>query len=445
MKKIYLITSLLLVSKLGWSQHDTTLDQLQVPTSPAFTMLGISPENIERPKNPTDFALSLGNVTSGFTTIPKDYAVEFSPFWIFNKKRVTFEKFKQYKNVGNNILQTATISAGTTTGISQIDSSAIRKTAVALKFSIFRGRLDSDFIKWGDSVTAALTEVAVIKGRIRAKLNVDDIKRRNQFKQNILQIDSEEQKAITRANAAGMTPADLKLFTDSLKHVDTIYRKMWADSINIWDNTIQARADKMDEIAEKLSQDSVKEYISRLKSLQAKTDFKRVGFKLDFALGTAMDYPDSTFQTCYVSKASGWLTGGYESKDGLNFLGVLRYSENFNRFFLNDNKDIVSHINMGEFDYGFRLYKDFASKLTLSAEYIQRIALYNKTKFDDNKIKRPINSDRFVISINYKVGKNQNLAFTYGKNFDNTYIKQNNLITALNFIIGFGSTRPVAD
>jgi hypothetical protein len=163
---------------------------------------------------------------------------------------------------------------------------------------------------------------------------------------------------------------------------------------------------------------------------------------MDYAVGIAIDYPDSNFQKSYVSKFSTWLTFGFEKEGGLNWLGVVRYNYNLNRFYRSNVNNLINDINIGELDYGLRIYSDVTSKFTLSFEILKRTRYFNEKKLTDNNINHPENTDRYVFSANYKVGKNQNLSFTYGKNFDNTQIREGNLIAALNFLIGFGSYRP---
>jgi hypothetical protein len=173
MKQLLFLFSVLL-SQIAFSQKDSvSLDQLQVPSSPAFNILDISPNSIERPKNPTDFALALGNATSGFSTIPKNYAMEFAPFWIFGKKTATYDDFVANKP-GKNILQTAVVSFGTRDAKSIVDSSEFRKVAVALKFSIWRGELGSDFKSWNDSVYRYLGRISKLIGSAFSEVTITD-------------------------------------------------------------------------------------------------------------------------------------------------------------------------------------------------------------------------------------------------------------------------------
>jgi hypothetical protein len=47
-----------------------------------------------------------------------------------------------------------------------------------------------------------------------------------------------------------------------------------------------------------------------------------------------------------------------------------------------------------------------------------------------------------AIKLNDKVGKNQNLSFSYGKNFEKTITKTGNLIAASHFMTWLGSEKP---
>jgi hypothetical protein len=406
-KRVYFFAIVLFTSSLSYAQtssRDTTIDQLQVPSSPAFNLLGISPESIERPKNPTDFAVALGNATSGFTGIPKDFAMELAPGWVFGKKRITFEDFKSNK-IGKNIVQTSLISIGTTIAKSQIDSTSFRKIAVAYKVSLFRGYLGSDFQKWGDSISALLKEVSNTSSIELSRLQQNDL--------------------------------DWKLYRSKVSNSNP-------DTVAKYRNLLVSKNDFLQKQADSTAQSMVEKQITTLKILQSRTDFNRYGFKMDFALGGVWDYPDSVFQNSCFSKFSSWLTLGYQdSSSKFGGLALVRFSQNFNRYFRNDANKIVDRINYGEFDWGVRLFFDATSKLTLSYEHIGRIPIFNAETFDKNNITQPKITKRSVFSVNYKVNKNQNLAFTVGRNFDNTYIKEGNLIAALNLLIGFGSIRPV--
>jgi Tol biopolymer transport system component len=48
-----------------------------------------------------------------------------------------------------------------------------------------------------------------------------------------------------------------------------------------------------------------------------------------------------------------------------------------------------------------------------------------------------------VFNAAYDIGQNQQLTFSFGRNFDGTITKDGNLIAALNFVKGFGASRKI--
>lgn len=298
------------LSLQGYAQQkDTvvTLDQLRAPSSPAFNMLGISPDEIERPKNPTDFALSLGNASNNFSAFPQSYAVEVAPFWVLGGKS-SFEQFIDHKNIGNNIKQTAVFSLGTSPANSIKDQSQYRQVAAAVKFSILRGVVGKEFAAWKDSLNkyqAGYTaRVTLIKNTLD-KMNQGKIDSLKKLYQKYQATDPE------KANKAQ-------------KDVDDIR------------DAIEIQAKQLERITQN------KKELEKLAELSKQTSFKRYGFKMDWAAGVVIDYPDSTFNQSYLSKLATWFTAGYENKDGSNYLFLLRYAANFNRFYRNDLNQIDS-------------------------------------------------------------------------------------------------------
>ncbi len=74
------------------SSQAIQINDLNIPTSPAFVLLGKSPATIEKPSNPKAVGLSLINLwqSSG--------AVEFTPYWLSNKPAYTFAENIKNKN-----------------------------------------------------------------------------------------------------------------------------------------------------------------------------------------------------------------------------------------------------------------------------------------------------------------------------------------------------------
>ncbi len=403
------IMSILMVCNSAIAQSDSTiqLDQLQVPSSPAFVLLGVAPNSIERPKNPTDFTFALANATNGFTALPKNFSLEVAPFWLFSKKKPSLSSFISDKPK-YSIPQTLVLSVGTHTARSAFDSSEFTQVAVGLSLSIMRGKVGKEYKNWSDTLSMIL-------------------KKENQTVE--AWYDTYEKGDI-----------ELQRLKARLDNADNALILLLEDSIN-------QRTEKLHAIAEKAYQnDLVKRTtdLATIKRLAGTTDFRRYGFKMDIAAGLVMDYPFNTFQQAYLSKAGAWLTMGIEDKPNeLNFLALVRFTGQFDYALKNQMGMKVSNLHHGAFDIGFRLYKDFNDKFTLSYELLRRLVSYNNEKFVTSNVIPPDNSNRSAFSINYKIGKNQNLSFSFGKDFLQPFLQRDNLITSLSFLSGLGSLRPI--
>ncbi len=103
-------------------------DKIRTPDSPAFTLLGVSPTQIERPTTPKELTAVVSKFSSeGDAVIPKNLAVEFSPFAIVS----SYQKVDTYLHRSrlDQLWQNATISAATATstrevaGMTHVDAS----------------------------------------------------------------------------------------------------------------------------------------------------------------------------------------------------------------------------------------------------------------------------------------------------------------------------------
>lgn len=67
------------------------LDELRPPTSPAFSLLGVSPTEIDRPTTPSALAAAIGTVSG--SSVPAALALEFSPYWLFQHDQLDMKHF----------------------------------------------------------------------------------------------------------------------------------------------------------------------------------------------------------------------------------------------------------------------------------------------------------------------------------------------------------------
>ena len=84
----------------------------RTPTSPAFTLLGVEPSAVERPSNPADLALAFSSRIRSISTVPEDFALEVSPFWLVGRPQLTWASDSS-RGVWQSLVRTASFSLAT--------------------------------------------------------------------------------------------------------------------------------------------------------------------------------------------------------------------------------------------------------------------------------------------------------------------------------------------
>ncbi|MGB8193863.1 MAG: hypothetical protein WCF67_18165 [Chitinophagaceae bacterium] len=99
--------------------QDVEFNNLRIPVSPAFAILDISPTSIERPTNPKALAANVLNFVGSGSVLPKNFALELSPYWVLKHKNETVYKFlgiesaKDKPGVSTGFLRKMDISVAT--------------------------------------------------------------------------------------------------------------------------------------------------------------------------------------------------------------------------------------------------------------------------------------------------------------------------------------------
>src|SRR5882724_2241992 len=70
-----------------------TLGDLKTPTTPAFVLIGTSPTVVERPTTPQDVALTVYNAVRTAGGLPRDFALEVAPYWLFSHPKLTYADY----------------------------------------------------------------------------------------------------------------------------------------------------------------------------------------------------------------------------------------------------------------------------------------------------------------------------------------------------------------
>ena len=387
---LLLVCGMILFQNIHAQDTDVNLNLLKAPTSPGFILLNKQPSDIERPTSPTDFMVSLSNASTGFTAIPRNYAVEVAPCWLIGGNKITYEDAygkNSEKNIGSNIWQSLTLSTAVATDDS---SSSINSTHLGfgIKFSVIRGKVNDEFTNAMDSLKDVL-------------------------------------------NAVGQdftAEAEVKLHQDPIwVKLDSLSRKGGADA--------EQDAALMELIENRTKQDlldSVKgTYEAKLNKLQ-KVTLHRIGWFLDFAGGTVVDFPTQTFNNAEAKKIGAWITFGNESPDHLAMLAVARWLFEKDLVYTNSDSSLLTK-NNSSIDAGLRIAYD-RNRFSASIEGLFRSSL-NITDLPSTW--------KGTFYLGYDLGSNKILSFNLTRDFDGTITKEGTLITALNLIMGFGSSRNI--
>ncbi|MFX3626004.1 MAG: hypothetical protein ACN6I4_01470 [bacterium] len=432
MKKLTLSLFICLCTFSAFSQADSTisLDILRAPSHPSFTLLGIAPESIETPQDPTNVLVSLRNATDNFSTLPKSYAIDIAPAWIF-KNNVSANSFLNSKGDKPlaNIWQTFRLSLATHTPNDGVDSS-LTQMGIGFKTSIFRGNKLS--VNWDssrqkvDSIRNFLKDRTLLLGKYLDIFREESIeyKTNNDSLNKYLGLES----SLNTRLAENSNLANDRGFSAQLSKVKAEVAKYL---------TLVGYADKKvkREATEHIN-DSLKAELAVFKKLTSEIQFRRYGWKLDLAGGIVLDYPTQNFDYSLLTRYGAWLTGGYETKKAVNFLAVSRIMLNPAEVYLDENDSMQTADNLN-FDAGAKIEwipNGGMSKFRLSGEGIYRTT-FNNSDIDDRI--------RYTINLSYEIEKNTLLNFSVGKNFDTPTKVGGNLIAALNLLIGFGNNRPV--
>jgi hypothetical protein len=94
---------------------------LTVPDSPAFVILGLSPEKVVRPNAPKDLATTLLNGVDRHGNLQSGLAIDFAPLFLFAGNTLEYSDY--HDHTGTQILGRTQISFATTKGASEGDKS----------------------------------------------------------------------------------------------------------------------------------------------------------------------------------------------------------------------------------------------------------------------------------------------------------------------------------
>ena len=270
------------------SAQTVTIDELSAPTTPAFVLLEVSPTAIERPESGKAFILNLVNKVSSSEGIPRDYALEITPFWMFPNRTLSFDEYQHAKML-QTIAQTMRISVATSPipGATKDADPLGTKLAIGFNTKIFNGKPNPTMISSLEDLYAKNTIVLAQDGELE------------RLEQRLEELDEQRRNATTDTRRAELIAVIAGVERDVAKKKGAI--------------------DK--------SEAAVATASLRIQTLDA----QRIGFFMTIAAGQVWDFPGDNTQNAAAKRWGAWITPAYRklrcAKDceaSFDFIGVAR-------------------------------------------------------------------------------------------------------------------------
>ena len=396
---VYTLAILLCSSYIIAQSNDITIDKLKAPQSPAANLLGMADSEISKPTDPTAFMLSLRQATNNFTSLPTNYAVDFSPFQVFGSKKL---KFTDWLEGRNSFKQNTVLSIAVNNNpVLNQNNELAPNTALGFgfKISLFGGNLSEKAKSKMDSSIVFLSEIT--KTLLADSAAIPTIL----YREGLLKYADSESKKFNTAKR----DAYILLQNESLK---IISEKNFS--------------------SKKLM---IQEHGDSIKSLIQQVDLNRYGWKWNVEGAIAYNFPQTSIKNNEFSKLGLWTTFGYEFEKGFSILGLGRYF-----YSPNEAITIIDSTAINGFDTGIRMIYE-KNDFTFSGEIIYRNGTLDMEVGDKSKI----NTYKYQLNFSYHIAANAQLTLNLGRQFDGTLNNTGNLISALNFIKGFGRKAELVD
>jgi hypothetical protein len=431
-----------------------TLDGLQTPPSPAFTLLGVSPTTIDRPTTPQGIAFNLlAAAVKSDSLIPSDYALEVAPYWLKNRPNLSYNTYFAPKTT-QSIAQTLSFSfvtskpANTPTGTTDIGFGArtsIRAGHASLKVRNLLKSLASDHIKYQildatlERVTAAAPSIPAsaptLPANIEAILDPSIIKQSELTSAEIAAIVTEMRKALlqTWATAMDRKREPTRLMMEGVSQLlsteptDPVEAEKWRKARDAMREQLRVIPQAMDtadivaRLKEKLTALETS-FSDTSRRIQAEDKIRR-GFILSVAGAVASRVvADGGLRDADYRGSGLWVTSAYRT-DGplIDFIAMAR---------------VVSRpAAQGDdvYDFGAQFVHQ-PGQFVWAAEYVQRV----------EKGDAPT-TQRLGVNFEYKLRDNVILSAAFGKDFANPSAgrPKGGLVSVLGVNVGFSAKSAV--
>lgn len=431
LKKYKLLVLLLLInSSRVYSQEGDFFGKfytdVKAPSSPAFTILGTNPSEISRPKSYRQLELALLNnfFNQDGLSIPKDFSLEFSPYWLKDRPLVTFEDIYD-PTPAKSALYNLSISLAT----QQSNQSDTTYISLGLR-TIFDFGKPRKIVEGIDAIgdfEQNAMGILAINASYKSVI-ANDFSNFSGTDEEVNRLEKKLKEFI------GLSQIDQKSKDLALSLVPAYIARVKAEKVNTkagLDTQVNAIFDQND------FQKIIENMTIASKKIQGSLE-DRVGFKIELAAAFRNEFRNNTFSDNTSPTAGFWITPSYLHENlPIEFLGAFRY--------IRDNQDFVDGANnidwTSNLDVGLKLIYH-VNKFSLEGEFIYRTQTQVLEAQDQGngfttRPERKTIDRKFDISLAYQFSENLAISYTYGKNFD-LPILQGDLISALNLNFGIG-------
>jgi hypothetical protein len=364
-----------------------TVDELAAPTTPAFVLLGVAPASVERPESGKAFIFNALNRLSTSDGLPKNIALELTPYWMKSNRSLTFEAY-QNPTVGQSLLQSLRVSVATAPIPGATSAADPLGTKLAIGFN---------------------TKVA--NGRPNPAMN-------------------EKLQALYSKNTVLLTlDRELETLEDSLSAKEKALKEATTDVEKAPIITVISSIER-DITKKKADVARAEASITSATMLIQSLDAQRVGFFFTVAAGQVWDFPGDDADNGAAKRSGIWLTPAYRKlrcpscDASFDFIGVARYLKD-------PDTDAM-------FDFGGRLVWHPTKQFNSSFEVLRRKAPETSGASGESTD----DSNRAAALLEYRIREDLILYGTFGQDFKKaTGAKP--LLALLGFNIGFGQKAAV--
>jgi hypothetical protein len=364
---------------------------LQVNSSPAYVVLGVEPENIQRPNSPAEFVANVQSATVN-NTLATNFAMETSPYF-WGKNKPGSDRFDVVSYIASddylqNMLRSLTFSFATSPSDNVTFGTLPAGTALGLgaHVQLISGKLSpktrTNLLGWFyDSRAKVLFESLI----------------------NDLEDDEEISDLEDWVDTQIANESALKDLPDSQKDaIKSLFLK------KIGRNAVAPKDLKSVQLARDVVARKAKSQIGNVNKY--KFPLTREGFMLEFSWATAKIASDAEWSDMTTAKTALWLTPSYRFNvnedpaiiDMIDIMAVARWT---------DNDDAVDESDY--LDAGGKL-QWIHERISLSYEAIYR---YGTKKPDDVKKKYTY---RTGLTFSYKLNELVTFKTTFGQKFNGT-------------------------